>query len=320
MKNIIADFGAVPGLANNSQAAFDAAMACGGRIHVPEFPFSVPNGITMTKPTILEGDGWGSSQIYTGPGVPALTIRPDPTIPFYDGWGVEELYFQPAAGNHSILIDLAHPGVFLNKALFRRIFFQGTDGANAIYLNNPVNNDGFFCSTIEECLSIGGGFNLPRAGDSLTIARNTLTGPGTGISASHVPGAAVMTIEDNNLTTQGGLLLLQFINQARIIGNNCESFGAAVQFILAACSNCEITGNEQNTHNATICTVLENGTANTIFDKNKMSAATHISIGPATPGTAVLGTNKFYDSVSGAAVDGIILNQSPPLWVPQPLS
>lgn len=75
-------------------------------------------------------------------------------------------------------------------------------GGGAIVNTNPALSDGWFTSTIKENFFVGG-IHMNRAGDSIRIENNTITGDGIGIDWDSVAGANNGVIAKNNMTPAG---------------------------------------------------------------------------------------------------------------------
>lgn len=345
MKDLAKDFGGIPDFniatwsGTDNTAAFAAAMAVGGRLTVSG-NFYVPGGVVMNKPTILQGDTFGTSGIFGGPGATSdvVTMRPTAAASvFYDGWGITDLWINAhSTGRHAVRVDLTNPGVYFPVPFWERLFLNGGLG-NAFRVDNP-NAASFFCAKLEKLLITSGGVYLENCGDSLAMRDVVINssaqvsgGPSYGIAASFVGGAVKASIEDCNIVANGGMCLLGGINfpagqilllnaeRAKISALNSESaVGNFSMITLCGGSHNNIEDSSFNNHALTVPPILiEGGAALTVLDNNDVeSGVGHVSIGPNSPGTALLGTNRWYNS-SGAQVAPSISNQSPPLWVPQ---
>jgi hypothetical protein len=69
---------------------------------------------------------------------------------------------------------------------------------------------------------IRNGVRLEGSGDSNHIRENIISGSGIGVYASLVSGASLLTIRDNNITTDSGAVALDAGSRFRISGNNME--------------------------------------------------------------------------------------------------
>jgi len=86
--------------------------------------------------------------------------------------------------------------------------------------------DGFFTSVIDRCTFIGG-IKLDKAGDSLRITNNTITGPRIGIyidllNGPFDGGPHGLLIDGNNITSNGGALYVLNCTMGVFSNNNVE--------------------------------------------------------------------------------------------------
>lgn len=140
----------------------------------------------------------------------------------YEGYSIERMNIIGAKGSsparHAVHLDTTLSRQKISRALIYRNFFFPT-GGNSIFLSNPNNNDGFYTSQIEKNL-IYSGINMQRAGDSIIIKENTLSGQ-NGIDIGLVFGSNSLVIEKNNLTARKGLIIRSGHN-IKIRDNNFE--------------------------------------------------------------------------------------------------
>ena len=339
MYNIVTDYGATGNGTTDDTAAFTAAMAVGGAIAVPAGTYRVSAAsdacIVATRPTRLVGDGMGVSIIMpdaaTASGVDALTLRPA-VAGISDGWGLQDIGIQPHAGSgmrHAVRIDLSATGAYLARGTFERMSLVAGAGADSAFkLDNPTNTDGLFCGEICGKGVIVGGINLCRVGDSFAIRGQTITGPNLGISLQGVPGAAQVKIEDNNITSAGGAIFLQSMQQVLISGNQCEQSSVytgtlGAMLVLSACSNCQVEFNNLNTYGNLDCVIIENGASSgNIVRANILTAGApyyHVALGASCPGNAIADDNRCYYQPSGgsmgpSATVSAIPASSLPMW------
>ena len=345
MKDIIADFGAVPDFnqttwtGTDNTAAFACAMAAGGRVTAAG-KFYVPGGVVMSMPTILQGDCFGTSGIYGGPGTDVVTMKPNLAVSaFVDGWGITDLTVQAhPTGRHAICVDLSNPGAYFPVPFWERLFLNGGLG-NGFRLINP-NAASFFAPKFEKLLITSGGMCLENVGDSMTMRDLVINSsaqisgcPSYGIAASFVGGSVLATIEDCNIVVNGGLCQLGGFNfpagaivllnacRPKISRLNTEASGPSTLITLCGTSAALISGCSLNNHGISVPILIEGGAALTVIDDNDIESSgfPHVSIAPSCPGNLITGTNRWYDS-SGNQITPVISNQSPPLLVPQPVS
>lgn len=196
-------------------------------------------------------------------------------------------FWNGGGGRHSIHIDLTTGGDLFMNGKIEKCLFDNFSG-NAIKLTNPTNMDGFFTSYIGECF-ITGGINLERAGDSISIVRNTISSLGIGINMTTVAGALRTFISENNITANGGAIVLNGVDEVSIRNNQIEQvvaiagLGTGKACITINGGN-NITIEENNiaaSGGADYCITLDN-TKNVQIDKNTLWSAiaypTHINI------------------------------------------
>ncbi len=234
------------------QAAINAAEVNGGTVYFPAGKYRLVGSgaqlLKVTKQIRLMGSGY-RSQLYVDNSVPNTTdiirispgetstggVEPNDTDPLtvwnVKGWnyiidgitiGVEpadETYPNPPA-RHAIHIDIHQTGQIMARMLIENNFI-GQFGGRGIYLNNPVNIDGYFTSTIQNN-AINGGMSLIRAGDSINILGNTITGKGAGIDLKLVEGATHAVISHNNFTSQSGSIRVTGGRSIKILYNTME--------------------------------------------------------------------------------------------------
>ena len=334
MKNIITDFGAVPGNVVDCTAAFAAAMLVGGKIFVPAGVYRVSAlsdaCIVARLPTRLIGEGLGISIILpdaaTAPGVDAITYRPN-VGGVSDGWGMEDIGIAPALGSgmrHAVRIDLTTSGAYLARSTFNRLGLTAGAGADSAFkLDNPTNTDGLFCGEICGKGIMYGGINLERCGDSFSIKDQTITGPNVGIAISAVSGAAQCRIQDNNITSTGGAIFLEGCKQAKVVGNQCEQSSVytgvlGAMIVLSDCYDCKLDGNNMNSYGNTNCVIIENGSSsgNILRDNDMLTGApyVHLAMGANCPGNALAADNRCYTAGSWGAPLTAIPASSLPMW------
>lgn len=334
MKNIITDYGAVPGGVMDCTPAFAAALAVGGAIAVPQGLYRVTGAtdacMVATLPTRLIGDGQGLSIIspdsHTVLGVDCLTFRPA-VGGTCEGWGVQDLMITPAVGSgmrHAVRVDLTASGAYLARASFlRNSLIAGAMADSAFRLDNPANVDGMFCCEIAGKGVIIGGISMYGLGDSVSIRDQTITGPNVGVTLSGVPGAAQVRVEDCNITSAGGAAFFQGMRQLQFVGNQCEQnvaytgvLGAMVT--LSACYDCNIKDSNLNTHGLLSCVIIENGgSLGNILRANNLMAASpyaHLAVGAGCPGNAFASDNRCYNIAGVWGAPLLAVSGSSPLW------
>jgi hypothetical protein len=130
-------------------------------------------------------------------------------------------------GRHGFNFDVTSGNAIQNAKCVDCNIFQL--GGRAINVTNtaPIQN-GFFCVEIRDNY-LKGGVNLSKAGDSILIKGNTITGGWNAIDVDLVQngtvlggGAHLLNIEDNNVTSQGAFVKVANGSQIRIGRNNVE--------------------------------------------------------------------------------------------------
>src|SRR5574343_821637 len=187
--------------------------------------------LSLNRSMKLYGDGMYRSCFLLDASVPSTTNLL--TISGYiQGLLIQDLGFVRSGdgtitnvGNNMILIDLSTIGHSLNGSTIERCYFDPTAG-NSIKLLNEVNTDGFFTSTIKDCV-IYGGIDLEKCGDSVSIVHNKIGHDKTGISISTVSGAMRTFISENNITSRD--MAIHIINSAQvsIVNNQIEALKAS---------------------------------------------------------------------------------------------
>jgi len=283
----VKSYGAVGDGVTDDTAAIQSAInaaANGGTVFFPEGNYLIkgtgPQLLLITKPIRILGSG-NKSVLKVDATVPSTTdvirISPDPAT----GWfiGIDALTISPASGTparHAINLDITNSGQYLAKLNIQNCS-MGQFGGRGIYLTNPSNMDGFFTSTIQNN-AINGGMSLIRAGDSLNIIGNTITGNYCGIDLELVPGASHVVIAYNNITSRGGAVRVTGGTQVKILYNQIEQTlphtGPDDAMISLEGSpsyrvtHSEIIGNNLNAHGNVAFTIRVNYATDTKIEKN----------------------------------------------------
>jgi hypothetical protein len=186
--------------------------------------YLISAGVTMTKPSRLSGNGAPRSIIRASAAFPASTILTlSPTVGSDPrGWMVTDLRLaNVGAAAYGITVDLTTVNKYMSKLTIRNVIFDAL-ADKAILLINPVNIDGWFTSVIEDCWSLNG-YYLERIGDSVIIRRNTISGTGRALYINAVPGAANISIAENNITAIGGSILIAAGQNIYVDNNQIET-------------------------------------------------------------------------------------------------
>lgn len=235
----VRSYGAVGNGSTNDRTAIQNAINAasnGGTIFFPEGDYFLEGTgselLLITKAVRILGSG-KKSKLKIASTVPSTTdvIRISPTPYSSDPdaqWciGIDALTIEPVSGTparHALHLDITNAGQFISKFNLQNCFFAQL-GGRAVYLTNPSNMDGFFTSIIQNNIFYGG-LSLLRAGDSLNIMYNTITGSNCAVDLALVPGAAQTVIGFNNITCTGGAVRITSGTQIKIIYNQIEQIG-----------------------------------------------------------------------------------------------
>ena len=339
MKNIITDYGAVPG--TDCTAAFQAAARDGGHIFVPSGNYILSGQtdacVVVQTSCRFIGENSPNTQIsYTAPyGVDCFTLRPL-SGSWCDGAGFENMQITPAkGGRYAIRVDLTASGALLRNPSFKHLLLSNGYGADAaLKLDNPNNINGFFSAVIGPSCEIIGGIKLVGCGDSVSLLDLTLSGPNIGFYATFQPGAAKFKVGRCNITNDGGAGVLYGADQASIDSNTCEQANPYIgdynaQIVLSGCRACEIVANNVNNHGNTAGYVLENGTNTTVVSRNVLTTKGgqyHGLIGANSPTNAIgqgpvsqlISSNRCYveqpDGTETGSYMIVAVDPSSPLW------
>lgn len=280
---------------DSTNAIKNAISSSNGVVNFPEGDFLISGSgaeiLSITKAIILRGSG-SNTRLIVKADTPLTTDIIKISPPDTDGdnnqkllYAIENMQIIPqgqypgdyTVGRNAINIDITNAGQYLAKLSLEKLVV-GRFGGKAINLINPTNIDGFFSSNILDCLFYGGGTNFERMGDSVNLIRNTFTGRGIGIDMSSVSSAAMVIIENNNFTSDGAIRIRSG-DQIKIIHNQIEQTmlytGTDDAMIVVGVDgyvkNCEIIGNNLNTHATQIKHAIKvNKATNCKIDDNYM--------------------------------------------------
>lgn len=246
------------------QAAVNDAQDNGGFLLLRR-KYRVTSTIQQTKRLRVQGTGSFNSQIiFAGTGDAWVCTVPYGGTNNNNGYQFMNFGIVPTvagAGQYGLRVklQLANPGVtvcFFADGLFSDLYI-GDFGSEGLYLDNSVGNtDGFFTSRLQFC-SITNGIKGVNLGDSLTFAHSKIFGRLCGMNIIGVPGARQMILNDLNITTSGGAIALQGVEEPTIMDCQLEHpgylsgytgvFGAFV--LLFNCYKAELLGNTINPDN-----------------------------------------------------------------------
>ena len=154
------------------------------------------------------------------------TSTADEGVELHNIW-IYELSGTPARDILRVNLDLTHG---LKKLrLFGCLFRTQHAAGRAVRILNPanINANGLFSTNIERSEFFGGLF-AEGLGDSVRIKDNTFTGPNIGIDIAMMPFDAInsatakLSIKDNNITSEGGAIVIRNGFCITIADNNIE--------------------------------------------------------------------------------------------------
>jgi hypothetical protein len=224
----VRDFGARGDGVHDDTAAIRAAIdAQAGIVQLPRGNYLVRAGgaaiLDFARPVVFRGEG-RQSVLRVAADVPGsvdvIRLRTSPGAP-HELYELSDFAIEAERGapaRNAIVIDTTQE--YLSNLSLRRLVL-GRLGGRGIVVRNPERTDGFFTSTISDSL-IENGIALERAGDSITIERNVITGKNDGIFADLVKGAHLLTIAFNNITSEGSAIAIRGGSECRILYNNIE--------------------------------------------------------------------------------------------------
>lgn len=288
------------------------AVTLGGTMYIPRAPGNAyivskqgANNyvLNFSRFVNIKADGFFSKlQPAAGTTVDTVLLKPDHAVAYYgmewDGLSLGDPYTGNRAGGNGIYIDTSVAGSGLNCPIFRRMNIGQSSGTGyaILHINNAANNvnGGVYGMIICDCPELKGGINLQASGDSIHIERNVISGNGIGVYASLVSGASELTIAENNITTNGGQIVIDAGSRFRILNNNMEQQVATtggtvmvnIQGANGTMTNGEIRGNHMGA-----------------FTGSNMTA--NINLGVNAQGTAIDG-NTMLNSNAGFVGPGIV--------------
>ncbi|RLK36110.1 hypothetical protein [Cupriavidus plantarum] len=284
-----------------------------------------PSCLDFSRPFNVRADGlYSAVQPTAGTTAANVLMKPDPSLYpigcIWEGLTIGDPYTGQRAGGNGIYVDTTVEGAQLTKHTFSRLnVLEAPAGAGFLHINVPTGinaNGGMFCSTISDS-SIKGGINLQGSGDSNTIHRNIISGPNTGIYASLVSGASMLTMVDNNITATDGTLRMDSGSRFKFLRNNCEQrvpFTGSQQYLLdiAGSNGTMSTGEIRGNFLAIFSSVPNNGVIRvgnshgTHIEDNVILNANGGGIGIVVDATSVntrIGPNTYGSGVTTKVVD-----------------
>jgi hypothetical protein len=183
-------------------------------------------------------------------------------------WAIEGAGIFPVSGNpggHGFVFEKGGSGI--GHFNMRRCMVNGI-GGYAIHCQGATGNNPFFNSVVEGGAFSGqmGSLHLDGCGDSLVFRDAWLHGPGYGIYAENIPGAAQCTFTNMSIVNAGGAAYLKNCNQLKIRDTQSEqdheyTGDQDAMYVLDGCIGCEITGTNMNNHGRVRNIVFRNGSS-----------------------------------------------------------
>jgi hypothetical protein len=192
------------------QAALDYCAANLRSLYLPAGNYVFAGTLLVKRGMRFWGEGGNQTFLtYTGAGT-ALLVEPGSAYVDDNAiYSFSDFTVNPALVNGgSYGVQLHTPAAeALSNWMFERVWI-GQFGTRGFFLNNT--GSAAFCGTIHRCF-IWNGFLANGAGDSISIRATQIHAQGNyvGIELSQIAGARQFTIEDCNITCQGGGLLLK---------------------------------------------------------------------------------------------------------------
>lgn len=223
------------------QAAITAAQSAAqrGRVYLPPGRYLLSGSgselLLATKAVQICGAGMRSTELVVASSVPATTdvIRYAPDAGEGHGFEIRDLRITTQSGTparHGINIDVSTAARIAREILIERCWID-TLGGRVIETSNSFldaegnptyNVNGIFRLTIRNNW-VSGGIRLINAGDSITIYDNIITGPNWGIEADLVSGAALLIIQNNNMSSHEGAIWVKRGIHTLILNNWIET-------------------------------------------------------------------------------------------------
>jgi parallel beta-helix repeat protein len=277
--------------------------------------------ILMQNMVELVGHGLNATQLQVDSAVGA-TVDVIHVSPRMDGGGggeglrIADFTIAVESGTparHGIYLDTLDSAQVINNALIERVRINQL-GGHAIYTNqHSTNIDGFFSSTIQNCF-LYGGIYLDKAGDTLRIKDNVITGAGWGVYANLVYDpyrANVFNVTGNVITSVTGGVYLSNCGTCTIASNQFEQQAISdgsdhAQVVVkgtdVTLSGISIYGNRFNLFPAdTVATglLIDNAVATSVHDNDfGLGVPTHCAIKISANAVDTVIGNNFLDAGS----------------------
>jgi hypothetical protein len=237
----VKDFGAVGnGVTDDTvaiQAAIDALSPLGGTLYFPRGSYLVSDAnadnacLVVTAPIQFLGAGAFYTSIQpaasVGSTVNTILVNPnasfDQTLMSFKNLSLGNLNNGTRQGNHGIYCLTLNAGQNLPKFTVENCSIQQGGGFAIYHLNDNVDNinGGMYAAYINNN-TLKGGIKLENSGDSIVISNNVMSGTGTGVDAALITGASLLSILDNNITTNISSIIIRSGMRVNILRNNME--------------------------------------------------------------------------------------------------
>lgn len=283
--------------------------------------FLLSQQVVMSVPKKFIGNG-ATTRFETTAAFNGTIFRLSPTVGVDPkGWTISDfMVTNKGAATNVFLLDISAAGKYLSKLRLSGITSTAQVSNHFVELLNPSNIDGLFTSEFCDNWSVGG-YYLDNVGDSVTLERNTTTGPGVGYYVNQLGAAANVTIRDGNCTCSGGAL--NQVKGANLIfeGMQVECPVAFTGVNNAAVSvarpsggsiyNTKLLNNNINTQGNPLYCIYLNNAVQTQVEGNELycdvTTGAHIYIDAGARDT-IVGNNKYYNRATGAETDPIIVD------------
>lgn len=228
----VLDFGAAGDGLTDDTAAIQAAIAegeaTGNAVYLPANSYLVTDSLEITGPVTFYGDGWQSELLVASAFSAASDVIWINPAAYTENIILRDFSIAPQSGTparYGIGVDIQTYGVSYCEFSGIRIAELGSYCFATIPAGTPL-QDGFFTSVIDRCVFVGG-IKLDKAGDSLRITNNTITGPRIGVYVDLQHGAFDggphgLLIDGNNITSNGGALYVLNCAMGVFSNNNVE--------------------------------------------------------------------------------------------------
>lgn len=315
------------------QASINWAQDNGGAWHLPASKqhYYSSQALVQTKRLTASGDGRYQSVIESSSPSDGWLVTPPFAGASNTGYIFQDFGIVPRvanAGTYALRIGLqaaVTPAVcFFADATIQRMMLGEFNNGGLHFDNTVANTDGFFTTQVLQNTIVNGIMGT-KVGDSLTFAYNKIYGKNVGIYMQGVPGARQMVLQENNITTHGGLIALLDVEEPVVKDCQLEhpgylsgytgALGAGV--LLFNCFKPELVGNTINPDNGAAtapanpglpvsCIALTGTTTNAHIDHNDIQKGLsfHINIGAVSVVNTFVGEFNTYYGAAGVIGDG----------------